>query len=140
MKAAVVDPVAAPAWSGPADLARRSSEDRKTPRRVRWGALYAILLASVGLCVGGSRLVAAVGHAPLVQYGVALLVLGLLAAWVRGNRAALSSEKTRLCPEQPFSVIHVPLSPRPAGEAIASLPDPEPQAGAACEAPGASRR
>lgn len=100
-----------------AGLAAPSREDHPTPRRAHWGALYAILLASVGLCMGGSRLVTAVGHSAWIQYGVALAIIGLLVAWVRSNRSSLSSDVPGpyAQPRQPFSVIHVAFSPNTVG-------------------------
>ena len=77
MKSAVIESVATPIPGERAAHTPRLREQQATPRP-RWGALYAILLASVGLCVGGSRLVAAVGNSALIQYGVALAILGLL--------------------------------------------------------------
>ncbi len=101
---------------------RQSHEDRERPKLTRWGVLYGILAASVGLCVGGSRLAAVIGHPVLVQYGVALAILGLLVAWVRGNRAALSPATPGTHPRirHPFSIVHVAFSPRAA--------DPDPRA------------
>jgi ABC-type Na+ efflux pump permease subunit len=92
-------------------------EDRVTPRRLGWAALYAILLASVGLCVGASRLAAIVGHPALFQYGAAVAILGLLVAWVRSSRAALSPDTpgARVRSGQPFSVLHVAFSRKATG-------------------------
>lgn len=92
------------------ELTRPHLQDREKPKPAPWGALYIILLASVGLCVGGSRLAGAIGHSTLIQYGVALTILGLLAVWVRRSRTVLSSLRAQTRFGQPFSVIHVPFS------------------------------
>lgn len=109
--------VAAPTAGESAGQTEFSREHPATARRPHWGALYAILPASVGLCVGGGWLAAAVGHSAVIQYGVALAILGLLAAWVRSARQAASSEVpgAEAQPRQPFSVIHVAFSPDTAG-------------------------
>jgi hypothetical protein len=112
MKSAVIESVATPNLSEYATHARRTRDHRERPGLISWGALYAIFLASVGLCAGGSRLVAAVGHSALIEYGVALAILGLLAAWVRRSRLALSSQEVQPRAVQPFSIIHVPFSPQ----------------------------
>jgi len=116
MKSAVIESVATPILGERAAHTPRRREQQATPRP-RWGALYAVLLASVGLCVGGSRLVATVGHSALIQYGVALAILGLLVAWVRINRRALSSDLpgVQARSRQPFSVIHVAFRPEAVG-------------------------
>jgi hypothetical protein len=125
MKSAVIESVATPILGERVAHTPRRREQKATPR-LRWGALYAILLTSVGLCVGGSRLVAAVGHSALIQYGVALAILGLLVAWVRSNRPALSSDlpgvQARL--RQPFSVIHVAFSPEAVGSSHGAFTAP----------------
>lgn len=97
--------------AGPTDFSR---EDSAAPGRAHWGALYAILLASVGLCIGGGRLAAALGHSALIQYGVTLAILGLLVAWVRSNRSGLRSDVpgAQAPSRQPFAVIHVAFSPK----------------------------
>ena len=110
MESAVIESVATPTVTECPGLTRPRLEDRDKPRPAPWGALYIILLASVGLCVGGSRLAAAIGHSALIQYSVALTILGLLAVWVRRSRTVLSSRRAQTRFGQPFSVIHVPFS------------------------------
>lgn len=126
MKSAVIESVATPIPGERAAHTPRLREQQATPRTTRWGALYAILLASVGLCVGGSRLVAAVGHSALIQYGVALAILGLLVAWVRINRPTLSSDLpgVQARSRQPFSVIHVVFSPEAVGSSHGAFTAP----------------
>jgi hypothetical protein len=109
MKSAVIEPGVVPKTSRPVVDAPRPREDRAGQRPVRWGALYTVLPASVALGWTGSRLVAAVGHAALIEYGVALAILGLLAAWVRAHRRALSSPGAQARFERPFAVLHVPF-------------------------------
>jgi hypothetical protein len=117
MKSTVIESVAALAAGESAGQSEVSREDPATRPRTHWGALYAMLLASVGLCIGGGRLAAAVGHSTVIQYGVALAILGLFAAWVRSNRPALSSDVSEAHAQsrQPFSVIHVAFSPNRVG-------------------------
>jgi hypothetical protein len=107
---------------------RRSCEPRERSRTARWGVLYVIFVTSVGLCGAGSRLVVAVGHSTLVEYGVALVILGLLVAWVRRSRSVLSPETpgVQARPREPFSIIHVAFSPgsvRPNRRPLAALSD-----------------
>lgn len=109
MKSIAMESAATPALTERAGQARQSCPRREKPRPIQWGALYIILVVSVGLCAGGSRLVAAFGHPALIEYGVALAILGLLGAWIRkGRSAALSHAHVRS--EGPFSVIHVAFS------------------------------
>lgn len=110
MESAVIESVATPSVTECPELTRPRLQGREKPRRASWGTLYVILLACVGLCVGGSRLAGAIGHSTLVQYGVALTILGLLALWVRKSRTALSSRPAQGSYGQPFSIIHVPFS------------------------------
>jgi hypothetical protein len=108
MKSMAMESVATPALTERAGQARQSCPRREKARPIQWGALYIILMVSVGLCAGGSRLVAAFGHPALIEYGVALAILGLLGAWIRKSRSALSHAHVRS--EGPFSVIHVAFS------------------------------
>lgn len=129
MKSAVIASVVTPILGERAAYTQRRREQQAKPQP-RWGALYAILLASVALCVGGSRLVTAVGHAALIQYGVVLAILGLLVAWVRTNRSTVCSEipGVRARSRQPFSVIHVSFLPGSVASSqrtLAALPDME---------------
>ena len=143
MKSAVIESVATPTVTECPELTRPRLQDREKPRPVPWGALYTILLASVGLCVGGSRLAGAIGHSTLIQYGVALTILGLLAVWVRRSRTALSSQEAQPRVGQPFSIIHVPFSPQSARSgqrALAVLSDTEHHIAAVRPAPKASHR
>jgi hypothetical protein len=112
MKSMAMESAAAPALAERAGQARQSCPPREKARPIQWGALYIILMVSVGLCAGGSRLVAAFGHPALIQYGVALAILALLGAWIRKSRSALSHETpgAHVHPEGPFSVIHVAFS------------------------------
>jgi hypothetical protein len=112
MKSMVIESAATPALTERAGQARHAFPGRENARPFQWGALYIILMVSVGLCAGGSRLVAAFGHPALIQYGVALAILGLLGAWIRKGRSALSHETSgaHVRSEGPFSVIHVAFS------------------------------
>lgn len=143
MESAVIESVAIPTVNDCAEPTGPRVQDREKPRPVPWGALYTILLASVGLCVGGSRLAAAIGHSALIQYGVALAILGLLAAWVRRSRSALSSQEVQPRVGRPFSIIHVPFSPqsaRSAQRALAVLSDTKHHIAAVRPATKASHR
>jgi hypothetical protein len=108
MKSMAMESVATPALTERAGQARQSCSPREKASPIRWGALHIILMVSAGLCVGGSYVVAAFGHPALIQYGVALAILGLLGAWIRKSRSALSRAHVRS--EGPFSVIHVAFS------------------------------
>lgn len=120
-------------------------ENPATARRPRWRALSAILLTGVALCIVASLAVPAVGHPVLLQYGVALLIIGLLGTWIRSNRSALSADtpETNSGLERPFSVIHVALSPETAGSghrALAEPPDPAHWTAAVRPAASATKR
>lgn len=101
-------------------------ENPATARHPRWGTLSAILLTGAALCIVAGLAVPAIGHPVLLQYGVALLIIGLLGTWIRSNRSALSADppETNSGPEQPFSVIHVALSPATAGPGHRALAEP----------------
>ena len=145
MKSATIESIATPSVSESARQARLSRDDRATPRRTRWGALYAILLMGVALCVAGSRIVSGVGHPALFQSGVVCAIIGLLVAWVRSNRASLSADKpgTRSTSEHLFSVIHIAFSPNKMGSGhpvFTEPPDTAPGAAAIQLAARASQR
>ncbi len=144
MQSATITPITTPTTSQPSGHVGPIHEDRR-PRRPRWGALYAILLAGVALCIGGSLAVSTVGSPAVLQYGVALLIVGLLGAWIRNSRAALSTgaRETQSGSEQPFSIIHVAFSPETtvSGPRVLAEPtDPAPWAAAIRPAPSASQR
>jgi len=126
MKSATIEHIGGPPASDSTRRIRLSREDRVTPGRTHWGALYAIFLVGVGLCVVGSRIASAFGHPALLQFGVVLAMLGLLVAWVRSNRASLSAEKpgTSSPAEPPFSVIHVAFSPKAVGSGCRAFTTP----------------
>jgi hypothetical protein len=113
MKSATAEPLTVPNASTPRVQARRSRDDQEAPGRIPWAMRYAALLTSVGLCVGGYFLDAAIGHPSLIQSAVALAILGLLAAWVRTSRAASSVERTEapMSSRAPFTIIHVGFPP-----------------------------
>ena len=141
MKSAAIESIATRTAGEYARPVRLSREDPATRRHTRWGTLYAILLMGVGLCVVGSRIVSVVGHPAVLEYGVVLAILGLLVAWVRSNRASLSTDKPgTLSPsEQPFSVIHVAFLPETIGSGHRVLTEPpEPVQRAAAVQPAAS--
>jgi hypothetical protein len=145
MKSTAIESIATRTAGGFVRQIRLSGEDSATRRHTRWGTLYAILLMGVGLCVLGSRIVSFVGHPAVLQYGVVLAILGLLAAWVRSNRASLSTDKPgTLSPsEQPFSVIHVAFLPETIGSGhrvLTAQPQPVHRAAAVQPAANASQR
>ena len=112
MHSAVIESVASPTSNDMGGRTRRPLDPRESPKPTPWGALYAVLAAAIGLCAGGSRLATALGHSALLQSAVVLIILGLLAAWVRRNRSALSSGESgeQTSSGQPFSVIRLAFS------------------------------
>ncbi len=144
MQSATIKPITTPSASRPSGHAGPFHEDRRPPRP-RWGALYAILVAGLALCVGGSLAVSTVGGPIVLQYGVVLLIVGLLGAWVRNNRAALSTDarEANSGSEQSFSIVHVAFSPETtvSGHRVLAEPtDPAPWAAAIRPVPSASQR
>jgi hypothetical protein len=90
-----------------------------------WGGLYAVLAAAALLCLAGYRLGSTPRLAVLLQVAVVLLVLGLLAGWLRVAREAAHQVAPAAAAgsRPPFSVVRVPLGThgRAAGRAAAAV-------------------
>jgi hypothetical protein len=91
-------------------------------RRWGWSKLYAILGLGALLCMAGYWLGTTPALATLLQVAVALIILGLLAGWVRISLPSLLAEGgTAGAAPPPFSAIRIRLRPQPVGRAAVLL-------------------
>jgi hypothetical protein len=92
-------------------------------QRRGWGKLYAVLGLGALLCTAGYRLGTTPALATLLQVAVALIILGLLAGWVRISLPSLLAEGGTVgaAAPPPFSAIRIRLRPQRVGHAAVLL-------------------